>query len=238
MTNTPINHEKYIIPGTYGDKAVYLYHCIPEHVNGIDVVLLHGVHSSANLSVRNKFRNLAVLLMKKGFTPWLVETSRNVRLRYEGEDVPEWVRRAFWGKTFAQEQEDVFRAIKEVLAKITAKAIWLWGFSLGGIIAASTTGQLALTDNSDPTVEKLILSGTGLHAYPEIEQHMIKMPILSTLRETLSADMLSLVRVKEAVSFRGEFKVFFAIKGADHSLRLRNGKADCSILQEMVEYIV
>lgn len=259
MANTRINHEKIIIPGTYGDKEIYLYHCIPEKANGVDIVLLHGVHSSAGLSARNKFNNLAELLLIKGFTPWLVETSRNARHRREGEETNEWAHRAFAGKTFAQEQKDVFLAIKEVLSRITAKAVWLWGFSLGGIIAAAAAGLLPASNREAPLVEKLILSGTGLQAYPEVENQMMKMPVLSTLRKTLSADMLSLVHTKAVISFRGEFdevfseescrdfvdgielpadkKTFLTIRGADHSLRLRNGKADCSILKEMVEYI-
>lgn len=259
MTNTRINYKKIIVPGTYGDKEVYLYHCIPEQANGVDIVLLHGVHSSAGLSARNKFSNLAELLLQKGFTPWLVETSRNARHRCEGEEIYNWACRAFAGKTFAQEQEDVFLAIKEVLSMVASKTVWLWGFSLGGIIAASAAGLFHMQDNEESPVEKLILSGTGLRAYPEVENQMMKMPILSTLRETLSADMLPLVRTKTVISFRGEFdevfsedscrdfvnrinlpadkKTFLTIKGADHSLRMRNGKADCGILKEMVEYI-
>lgn len=81
--------------GTYGDREVHLCRCMPKHPNGINVILLHGVHSSANLSYHNKFRYLAEILTEKGLTPWLVETSRRIRNRQELKDnITAWIKGA------------------------------------------------------------------------------------------------------------------------------------------------
>lgn len=248
------------MPGTYGDREVHLCRCIPARRDGPDVILLHGVHSSANLGPRNKFRHLARFLAEKGLVPWLVETSRAAHCRGENESVAEWAFRAFARKSFAQEREDALIAIREVLKRNEGRHIWLWGFPLGGIIAASAASLLEPLADGKPAVSKLIFSGTGLHSYPKVEKKMLKMPILSTLRETLSADMLAHVRAGSAVSFRGEFdevfsrksclefirginlpageKAFHTIKGADHSLRQRAGKAAPDIMLEMVDFII
>lgn len=259
MTETTLTHEDIIIEGLYGDRKVHVCRCAPRTPCGADVVLLHGVHSFANLSPQNKFRFLAELLTKEGFTAWLVETSRASRHRDDGEDLCKWVKQAFGGKTFAQEQEEVFRAIREILKRNGGKPVWLWGFSLGGIIAASAASQITLPGGA-PAVDRLIVSGTGLWAYPRAEEEMLKMPILSTLRETLSPDMLSGVKAARVVAFRGEYdevfpekscrefietinlpdekKTFLSIAGADHSLRHRNGKTDMSIMKEMVDFLI
>lgn len=259
MTETVLTHENITIEGFHGDREVRVCRCAPSAAGGVDVVLLHGVHSFANLSPQNKFRFLAELLTKEGFTAWLVETSRASRHRDEAEDPGRWVDNAFGGKTFAQEQEEVFRAIREILKRNGGKQIWLWGFSLGGIIAASAASRITLPDGR-PAVGRLIISGTGLWAYPQAEEEMLRLPILSTLREMLSPDMLGGVKTGGVVSFRGEYdevfpekscrefiekidlpdekKTFLTIAGADHSLRHRNGKSDTSIMKEMVDFLI
>lgn len=258
MKEIRLNHEAITVQGVYGDKETRLCRCFPERPGGTDVILLHGVHSSANLTPRNKFRFLAELLVKKGFTAWLVETSRVLRCRADGDDANHWAEAAFGGKSFAEEQEDVFRAIKEVLKRNGEKPFMLWGFSLGGIIAASAASLFLLGGNK-PAVDTLIVSGTGLSAYPEVEAEMLRMPILSTLRESVSPDMLACVRTNRAISFRGEYddvfseescrdfigkinlpeekKTFLPIAGADHSLRNRYGKPDPSVMKEMAGHI-
>lgn len=260
MTETALIHEDITLEGLYGDREVRVCRCAPRSPGrGVDVVLLHGVHSFANLSAQNKFRLLAELLTQEGFTAWLVETSRASRHRDEGEDLGKWVEAAFGGKTFAQEQEEVFLAIRGILKRNGGKPVWLWGFSLGGIIAASAAGQITLPDGS-PAVDRLIVSGTGLWAYPDVEEDMLRMPILSTLRETISSEALRAVKTGGVVSFRGEYdevfpekscrefieainlpdekKTFLTIAGADHSLRHRNGKSDTSMMKEMVDFLI
>lgn len=258
-----LKYEECILPGTYGDREVHLFHCIPEFPNDIQIVLLHGVHSSANVGVHNKFRYLGELLVERGFTPWLVETSRKVRNRQDFvESIANWIKRAFLGKTFAQEQEDVFIAIRKVMSLSQGKPLWLWGFSLGGIIAISAaSGTIAPPKGTDkPAIDKIILSGTGLVAEKAVEDVMMTMPILSTLRSTLSPNMLANVRASGLISFRGsndeifselscrevvrtvnianEAKHFHVISGGDHSMRFREGKPDPGIMKEMVDYIV
>ena len=109
------NIREYVVPGTFGDNEVRVTSFPPKEPNGVQVVLLHGVHSSANMGENNKFRFLSELLSGRGYAPWLVETSRKVRNRNDfSNDVPLWIREAFSGKTFAQEQQDVFNAISEI----------------------------------------------------------------------------------------------------------------------------
>ena len=121
-----LDSELYILEGTYGDREVHLCRCMPKHPNGINVILLHGVHSSANLSYHNKFRYLAEILTEKGLTPWLVETSRRIRNRQELKDnITAWIKGAFKEKTFMQEQEDVFIAVRKVLEEAKGESLWL-----------------------------------------------------------------------------------------------------------------
>lgn len=155
MPKTNFNYENIIIPGSFGDNEVRLCRCIPECPNGVDVVLLHGVHSSANAAPHNKFRHLAELLNKKGCFAWLVETSRNACCRDETERTALWPYDAFGGKTFANELEDVLSGINEVLRRIAMKQIWLWGFSLGGILAAAATEKIPVLPDGTPVVEKI-----------------------------------------------------------------------------------
>lgn len=257
------NIQEYVFPGTFGDKEVRVASCIPKEPNGVQIVLLHGVHSSANMGEHNKFRLLSKLLSDRGYTPWLVETSRKIRNRQDfSNDVSRWIKKAFSGKTFVQEQQDVFNALCGISRADEGKPLWIWGFSLGGIIALSMAAD---NINSLPeggclrVPEKIILSGTGIMAYEDVEARMMSLPILSTLRTDIKGDMLSHVKVKGIISFRGscdeifplesclgvlrevripqKYKHFFIIEGADHSFRSRYGKADPEIMKEMVDHI-
>lgn len=254
--------EKFIVEGTFGDKEVYISRCIPKVPNGTQVILLHGVHSTANLKHNNKFYFLAELLSDRGYAPWLVETSRLVRNRQDyAENASDWIVDAFGDKTFHQEQEDVFRAIHYILNDVGKTPVWLWGFSLGGTIALSAVAGEMLYSTGDRFVpESLILSGTGLNAYPEITESMMKRSILSTLYESVSTDILTRIQAGSIISFRGEHdeifsekscldllnkinlpsrqKIFQTIKSADHSFRLRDGKKTADIMEEMMDFVI
>ncbi len=247
--------------GTYGDREVHLCRCMPKHPNGINVILLHGVHSSANLSYHNKFRYLAEILTEKGLTPWLVETSRRIRNRQELKDnITAWIKGAFKEKTFMQEQEDVFIAVRKVLEEAKGESLWLWGFSLGGIIALSAAAGGIVREGISPVFDRLILSGTGLISYPQVEENMMKLPILSTLRTAISPEILLQTAAGKVIAFRGDRdeifskescldllkrinipdrdKFFHVIDRADHSLRTRDGAADPSIMDEMLDFLL
>ena len=214
--------------------------------------MLHGVHSSANLSARNKFSHLAHILAERGITPWLCETSRRpvCRDNYAGR-LRAWIIDAFGGKTFPDELADCEAAFSHVESQ-KPKALWLWGFSLGGIIALAIAVSHA--------VDRVILSGTGLVAVPDAEREMIPLPILSTLRENISGDMPGRVKAREVIMFRGscdeifseaaclellssinlpkENKKYYVVEGADHSLKMRCGHHDSSIMDEMLDDIL
>jgi predicted alpha/beta-fold hydrolase len=253
------NIREYVVPGTFGDNEVRVTSFPPKEPNGVQVVLLHGVHSSANMGENNKFRFLSELLSGRGYAPWLVETSRKVRNRNDfSNDVPLWIREAFSGKTFVQEQQDVFNAISEISGEMPDRPIWIWGFSLGGIIALSAAADNIKRNAGEgsPLPERIILSGTGLVAYKEVEERMMSLPVLSTLRSEIDTDMLAHVKAKGLISFRGSCdeifseesclgvlreasipeseKHYFVIEGADHSFRSRYGKADPGVMEEMV----
>ena len=256
-----LDSELYILEGTYGDREVHLCRCMPKHPNGINVILLHGVHSSANLSYHNKFRYLAEILTEKGLTPWLVETSRRIRNRQELKDnITAWIKGAFKEKTFMQEQEDVFIAVRKVLEEAKGESLWLWGFSLGGIIALSAAAGGIVREGISPVFDRLILSGTGLISYPQVEENMMTLPILSTLRTAISPEILLQTAAGKVIAFRGDRdeifskescldllkrinipdrdKFFHVIDRADHSLRTRDGAADPSIMDEMLDFLL
>ena len=238
------------LPSAFGDTGVRVSRLFPDSPDGTHALLLHGVHSSANLGHRNKFRHLAEILAARGVTPWLCETSRVSVSREECGDQPlAWIEESFGGKTFGEEHDDCLAALDLALAQKPAK-LWVWGFSLGGIIA------LLLACRPDVRADRIILSGTGLTATPEAESLMMPMPILSTLRSTVAPDMVDHVRAGEVFAFRGtedavfteeacrsllgsikipdERKKFYAIEGADHSLKTRRGKHDPQIMDEML----
>ena len=214
--------------------------------------MLHGVHSSANLSPRNKFSYLAHILAEHGITPWLCETSRRAVSRENcAGDLRAWIMDAFGGKTFPDELADCEAALSVVESQKPG-SLWLWGFSLGGITALDIAASHA--------VDRIILSGTGLVAVPDAERDMIPLPILSTLRANLPADMLERIKARDVILFRGtrdeifseeaclkmlssinlpeENKKYFPIEGADHSMKMRFGRHDQTVMDEMLELLL
>lgn len=245
-----IPHENITLEGAFGDRKVLVVRCCPPKNNGISVVLLHGVHSSASLRPTNKFSHLAEVLTEKGYTPWIVETSRKTRDRYKYPEYIDWAEAAFGGKTYEQEQRDCFTAIEA--ASQRGGILWLWGFSLGGLIALSAASM-----RKDEDI--LIVSGTGLRPYNKTYEYMMELPILSTMRESIAFDMLSRVSAERFISFRGtndeifpeescleimkeiplpkDRKYYYPVEGADHSFVKKDGKNAPELMEEMVEKI-
>ena len=159
-----------------------------------------------------------------------------------------------------QEQEDVFIAVRKVLEEAKGESLWLWGFSLGGIIALSAAAGGIVREGISPVFDRLILSGTGLISYPQVEENMMKLPILSTLRTAISPEILLQTAAGKVIAFRGDRdeifskescldllkrinipdrdKFFHVIDRADHSLRTRDGAADPSIMDEMLDFLL
>ncbi|MDO4988529.1 MAG: hypothetical protein Q4E17_05880 [Synergistes sp.] len=240
------------LPGSFGKHEVKLSHLVPRDDCGIAALLFHGVHSSANLSVHSKYSYLANLLAARGITPWLCETSRRTTVKDKDSLSPiEWVMEIFGGKTFKDELADCETALRYV-AEHTQKRLWLWGFSLGGIIAALLACVVP--------VDRVILSGSGAFSMPDAERDMMPLPILSTLRESISLDVLKNFAAKKITAFRGtedaifssdacralvdminipkESKKYFEIDGADHSFKKRNGKYDLKVMDEMLSLLM
>lgn len=251
--------KEYSVEGTFGDKEVHICRCDPHNFNGINVILLHGVHSSANMSHKNKFRYLASLLLRHGFRPWLVETSRIVRDRDAYTDnVAAWINDAFHGKCYREERDDVLRAFQFISNRIQNETIWVWGFSLGGINALYT----AIPDFSkfNGIIDTIILSGSGIASDSEQATLMMRLPILSSLEEDVNISDISKVKLKKILSFRGSHdeiftesacrqllslieipeqnKFYYEIKGAGHSFRKRDGIPDLDIMTEMLSKVL
>ncbi len=242
-----------VLPSAFGASGVRVSRLVPGRPSGTHALLLHGVHSSANLCHRNKFRRLALILAGRGITPWLCETSRNATNREKSGDMPlAWIKESFGGKTFLDEYNDCLAALKLALAQ-KPRRLWIWGFSLGGITA------LLLARLKEIHVNRLVLAGTALRAVPEAEEKMLPLPVLSTLRSAVAPDMVEEVRADEAFAFRGSQdalfteeacrsllaslnipaakKKFHSIEGADHSLKTRGGKYDPLIMDEMLSFM-
>lgn len=237
--------------GSYGDKELRIEKAVPHKANGINVVMLHGVFSSANLGRSNKFRVLAAEMCKRGFTCWLAETTRNIHNRDDyADNKEEWVRLAFSGKTYAQELADVKQAVREVIRRIKGQPFWLWGFSLGGISACCCAAE------EDICPARLIVSGSGLFPKKQAE-YMFGLPIMNTLKNDISIDTVSKISVDSFIAFRGQKdeifprkaceklynavktpkgrKLFCQLEGTDHSIRCVNGAVKNSLMAEMAE---
>ena len=150
-----------MLPSAFGDTGVRVSRLFPEEPDGTHALLLHGVHSSANLGHRNKFRHLAEILAARGVTPWLCETSRVSVSREECGDQPlAWIEESLRRQNFRRRSTTTaLRALDLALAQKPAK-LWVWGFSLGGIIA------LLLACRPDVRIDRLVLSGTGSRRRP------------------------------------------------------------------------
>ena len=243
------------IPGSFGVSGVKLSRLFPDTEARTHVLLLHGVHSSANLNPSNKFSHLAKIIAGCGMMPWLCETSRKrTDMENYHDNYAAGITDAFGGKTFQNELDDCAAALGRVLEE-KPESLWIWGFSLGGICAL----ELCRREIS-PSPDKIILSGTGLVSMPQAEASMMGLPILSTLRSTINTDRLDEVHAGAAASFRGSGdsifseeacrtlldrlpipavnKQFYTIEGADHSLKNRNGKRDPQIMDEMLSLLI
>ncbi len=175
------NIQEYVTSGTFGDKEVRIASCSPKISNGIQIVLLHGVHSSANMGEHNKFRFLSELLSEKGYTPWLVETSRKIRNRHDfSNDVSQWIKKAFFQERPLGIRSSRMSSTQYVTSgqQRREKPLWVWGiFSWRdhSPFAVAKNINCLRPDGSD-FPEKVIVSGTGLVAYEDVEARMMSLP--------------------------------------------------------------
>ncbi len=245
--------EIIMLEGSYGDKQLRIEKAVPHKVNGINVVMLHGVFSTAVLSKTNKFSILASEMCRRGFTCWLVETTRNIHNRDDyADNQEEWVKLAFSGKTYAQEFADVKQAVCEVMHRTKGELLWLWGFSLGGISACLCAAEPNIK------AERIIVSGSGAYAKKKAE-YMFGLPIMNTLMSDISFDTIKYAETGSFISFRGQKdeifsrraceklyhtvktprgrKMFYQFAGADHSIRCVNGVIENRLMKEMAQIV-
>lgn len=197
--------------GAFGDGKVLL--CSMERdaeENAPVVVLLHGVHGSANGMRENKYGYLARLMARNGYVAWTVETSRTMRNReLLGRSYTGWAGAAFAGKTFAMEVLDACWAVASIGRRYPRRPMVLWGFSLGGLIALFLAGRgnnvpLPEREEEAPApvpIRGLVLSGCGDGLRPEGEESL-HLPVLDTIwsREEL---------YRAAAAASPEFALFF-----------------------------
>lgn len=244
--------ERITLQGSFGDRELRIEHAVPMKENGVQIVLLHGVHGCANLEPSNKYCLLATQMAKFHVSCWLVETTRKVHNRAYFADTAEWIKCAFAGKTYAQELSDVKQAVYEIRERTQGKPLWLCGFSLGGISACYCAADEKLE------IQRLVVAGSG--AYPKKNMRwMFNLPILNTLYDDISFDVLKNVKTKTFIALRGSkdevfprraceklygsikvargSKMFRQFVGADHSLRMTNRVPDPSLMTKTAEII-
>ena len=180
------------------------------------VVLLHGVHGTANLAEENKYGKLARMLGPDTDVV-IVETSRLCRdPQAFGDDRGGWAKAAFGGKSYAMELCDVLTGLAAAADfGLKGHPLWLWGFSLGGLHAVMIAGgeakrllareSLGSAFELPGPLDGLALSGSGLEGREELEgSGFFSLPILDSLpsTETLGRAARS-ARVRRALSFYG-----------------------------------
>lgn len=243
--------ERITLKGSFGDKELRIEKAVPNKANGIQLVFLHGVHSCANLTRGNKYRVLAREMCDRGFTCWLVETTRKIHNRDDYKNnQPEWIKLAFGGKKYEQELADVKQAVREVIKRINGAPLWIWGFSLGGISAVCCAAE------PDIKVDRLIVAGSGVYPRKKMEWMYI-LPIMNTLRDDADLNIGKKVKVNSFIAFRGQYdeifpadackklysqikvkrgqKLFCQLPGADHAIRAVNGIQDDKLLKTMAD---
>lgn len=192
-TNPIPGVEKYEAQGTYGDRKVRCVRFRAFEEQPLLIVLLHGAHGCASEAKGNKYGFLGRALSELKIGSFLIETSRKRRDRARfGEDQSAWARAAFEGKTFFEEIRDVASGLELLFRLEKERPVWLWGFSLGGLIALSLCGRkdLGSQDFSLPMASiplwegsrfwGLCLSGSG-DALRRKARWNLSLPILDSL---------------------------------------------------------
>lgn len=248
-----MNVETVSIRGSFGDERVLL------HLAGTDypgplVLLFHGVHGCADMTEGNKYGEIARLLLQQRIASCLVETSRLRRDRETfGEDRGRWAEEAFRGKTFSQDLWDIFAAFRHVQTRFPERALWPWGFSLGGIESLFLLGGTpplvpGCEELPEPDVSGascLFLSGSGDTLRPAAQESR-KLPILDSLFAQASLhEAARRTRVRHLTAFygsedttfpeeacrrlanlvhcEGENRRFLVLDGCDHPFRTLRG---------------
>ena len=256
------------LPADFGDKKTVLSILHPDKESDVLTVLFHGSCGCANFREGNKYAHLARIFASKGISSCLVETSRKCRDRHAyAEDRVAWMTTAFQGKTFVQELQEVCTALVEIARLYPQKRLWLFGFSLGGILAYLALSPvmkdiLALEGKvlagAIPHVDALILAGSGEHS----DSHSLaEVPIVSGRPQLMMEPYVGKgVHPGRIIGFYGSHddtfteascrllleycgspedrKFFHVLDGVDHRFRFRNGTPSGSILREMVELIL
>ncbi|EHM10473.1 dienelactone hydrolase-like enzyme [Thermanaerovibrio velox DSM 12556] len=265
LKDVAADFETLCLDGSFGDKKVLVHLIRPaEGWNGGLMVVFHGVHGTALPDPGNKYGDLGRLIASRGAVAAVVETSRLRRDRGSfGSDKNRWAREAFTGKTFAQEMEDLSRAVRGALETVDPKWLWLWGFSLGGIGAMLLASGASRMLGVEPPVDRVmgvVTSGTGDTLRDNADLGMLELPILNSLpdRSVLHEgakglnssyfaafrgtedDLFSVGscrRLVDLVPLSEENKFLQEIPGVDHSFRTVNGEPSREPLKMMVDRV-
>ena len=180
--------ETFSASGSFGDGEVRMTRFHPAGERLPLVVVFHGVHGCADPAPGDKYGDLGRFLADQGVGCVLCETSRKRRDRSVfGEDRGGWAVAAFEGKTFGQELEDAEAALRRVQDLWPGRPLWIWGFSLGGLLGVLLTGRAAgpLLGREEfpvPHLRGLILAGSGASIRPG-QEAQLRLPILDSLPE-------------------------------------------------------
>lgn len=185
------------------------------------VVLLHGVHGTANLEETNKYGILARLLHREGLNVAVIETGRLRRDPESFDDRSAWAREAFAGKSYSDDLEDVLYGLEALRQVRRGGPFWLWGFSLGGIHAVMIAGGSArrLLDAQGRQwplkgalpLDGIALSGSGIRGRGELGGEFFSLPILDSLPPAeLLADGARNATLRRALAFYGSLDGTFS----------------------------
>ena len=258
--------ETFTAPGSFGDGEVLMSRFHPAGERLPLVVVFHGVHGCADPSPGEKYGDLGRFLAEEGIGCVLAESSRKRRDRgIFGDDRAGWAVAAFEGKTFLQELADAASALDRVSALWPASPLWIWGFSLGGLLGTLLAGRaagplLGRKEFSVPHLRGLVLAGSG-DSLKQGREDQTRLPVLDSLPEQRwlheAARNLSGIRLG---AFRGTKDETFTqgacrrlvdlaplpepdrfyqeLEGVDHAFRTLNGEPSRQPLRAMIRRLL
>lgn len=210
------------------------------------MAIFHGVYSTGRPKEGSKYSYVADLLYEGGCSVMVMESSRRP---IRGDFNQKSLIASFTGKSFDAEVDDCRNCLQAALDEAESSSLTLWGFSLGGIIAALLTVE-------HPGCG-VVTSGTGVTPRPE-SADMLSLPILRHLRPDDLVAFVRRARPSWVLSFWGsedrvfpregareayevfatDQRQFIEYPGADHSFRHVKGKSSFAALDLMAQTVL
>lgn len=157
-----IKKLKSTISSNYQKKQIITETWVNSQTNNL-VIFLHGAFSSPYKSKTTKILTISSKVLDQGYSVGFYQSARNFSWQNKSSlSFFQFAKLSFKEKSFAQELDDVVKAISEIIkkTKITNKTkrlrITLVGFSLGGIIGCFIAKKFK-------EVKNIFMFGTGIY---------------------------------------------------------------------------